>query len=276
MSEKQNKKNNKFIILLLVIVAIFLVGGVGYIIGREVTVNKYFDEIYKDIEMEEYESDDDLLNENIKDNIKDNIKVLEGIRSDDKNSMFVYSKDIKNEDLSVSQKLYALLGKELDKHRNTEVTTDYDFDDGIEKTTLTQLEESDVSDEYMHLFGYKLRESNHQSFINECPSFIYDKKNRKYYGRYECATMGSYIINTFVNRITTKGDEAYAYVNFAVADTSENIVYADYERTKKQSDYKNNYENMINEDNYKEFSEYKYTFKKKNGYYYFVEIERLS
>ncbi len=87
------------------------------------------------------------------------------------------------------------------------------------------------------------------------------------------------------NKYTIDGDYAYVYRNIGYIDKNTNTnkieVYSDYSKTKvveelASEEAVSNYE--IGEDNYTQFSEYKFTFKKNNdtGKYYFVSVEKIS
>lgn len=275
MEKNENKKSNKVLVVMLVIVTILLVGCVGYIIGSKDNKGEALEE--NNNEVVEKTSDDYALNLDIKDKIATLERLSNSNEVSDYRTGVIYSKNSKNEEFLVSQKLYVVLGKNFDQHRNNSpVTTNYDFGVGLDKSSLSQLEVSDIEREYKNLFGVAIQENQLQSFKEKCPMFIYDAPNKKYYAGAECGGTSPYTIQTYVNRITTKGDELYAYVSFAVSDYENSIIYTDYARTKQHSKVTTMPSQIINENNYKEFGEYKYTFKKENNNFYFVKIERLS
>lgn len=98
----------------------------------------------------------------------------------------------------------------------------------------------DVSNISVNYFGDST--VNHKSF-DVCFGYIYDNNtNNYYYIEPQCGGSNQDSAYAYINKYTVKDDEA------------------------------NNF--RINESNYKEFSEYKYTFKKDNkGNYYFVSLK---
>ena len=95
---------------------------------------------------------------------------------------------------------------------------------------------------------------------------------------------------SYINKYTTKGDEAYVYVNVGMVkadDDSDNkfIVYSGHrddsvvvEEFEYAIDDYNNISYEINEGNYEKFDQFKFTFKKdkKTGNYYFVNIKKIN
>lgn len=278
MEKKTEKtKNNKVLVIVLIIVSVLLVGCIGFIIGNS-NASKNNDIVEKDNreEKEETVSDDVLL----KDDLADKIGMLETISTDDNSSYYrsgtIYAKNIKNEELSVSEKLFVVLERAYwDNYGKSSVTTNYDFGT-MGSYGFTQIDVSKVEIAYKKLFGTSLKKSEHQGFNSTCPMFVYDETNQKYYAASECGGTSAYSIETYLNRVTVKGDEAYAYVSLAAIDSEKGIIYTDYARTKQHSTVETIMGKVINKDNYKEFGEYKYTFKKDNNNFYFAKLERLS
>ena len=286
--DNKNKKSSKLLVVLCIFIFIvtFVLGWKFGGVIFEMFDSKDEEVVDKSEQKEkvvEVESNDEIFN----DKIKGKINMIEKISSLNPLPLWpnietgyregdIYIKDVANSDIAAELKLYNILENLLfEYNRKSPVTTNYDFGDlNAYKEVITQLDVQLVEEEYIKLYGTK--DFSHKDFSG-CPMFIYDSVNKKYYGSAECGGASTVFLNTYVNRITTKGDEAYAYVSLGAINLEENCVYTNYERTFKYNgqvaDY---YGDIINKDNYKEFSEYKYTFTKDKDNYYFTSVERLS
>ena len=289
--EIQKKNLNGLLVFLLVIVSLLLIGCGVYII-----YDKAFD---KDTVVESGEKNSSSTVENgnqnveetekvsndtdFNDKISKKIYVLELIDSLNNNSVYrnydIYSRSVTNSDISLDDKLFNVLENlYIEYSGKSSVTTNYDFgaagSNGVE---FTQLDVALVEQELKNLYGHGIDSSLHKD-MGKCPMFIYDSVNKKYYASAQCGGASSYVVDTYINKITTKGNYVYAYVSLGVVSyDGSNIIYTDYERTKIY-DSKNNTSSsdVINKDNYKQFSEYKYTFAKDRDNYYFNSIEKIS
>ena len=86
-------------------------------------------------------------------------------------------------------------------------------------------------------------------------------------------------MNTYINRITTKGNNAYVYVNLGVLNYVESKVYTEYEAKNLYDGAIDDFDmksEVINESNYKDFSEYKYPFVNEDGNYIFESLKRIK
>lgn len=142
-----------------------------------------------------------------------------------------------------------------------------------------KISSSVVEDEYKNYFGDST--VNHKSF-DVCFGYIYDNNiNNYYYIEPQCGGSNPNSAYVYINKYTVKGDEAYVYINYGlsiyVPETNNVNIYKNLNekeiyRENVSEDEANNF--RINESNYKEFSEYKYTFKKDDKEnYYFVSLK---
>lgn len=142
-----------------------------------------------------------------------------------------------------------------------------------------KISSSVVEDEYKNYFGDST--VNHKSF-NVCFGYIYDSDtNTYYYIEPQCGGSDQNSAYAYINKYTVKGEEVYVYVSYGSSiyssETNNVDIYKDLNekeiyRENVSEDEANNF--RINESNYKEFSEYKYTFKKDDKEnYYFVSLK---
>lgn len=273
----ESKKNKGVIVVISILVVIVLTLG-GYILYDKVLKKDEVREENPMEEKEEIEEEEELFDNAIKEEISQKISILESIQKIDteQNEIApIYKKDIKSSDMSNDIKLDSVLDNlYYQKNGKSPVTTDYDLSmyGGEEFVQLDLLEVENV---YYNLYGDKKIEHKN---IESCPQYIYDSKNQKYYGAAACGGTTNLSIESYIYKYTTKSDKLYAYVSLAIveADDQGTIVYTDYERQNKYSNPINNLENIITIDNYKEFSQYQYTFTKNDdGTYYFDSIEKI-
>lgn len=144
------------------------------------------------------------------------------------------------------------------------------------------------------LFGEKI--TNPQEKIGTCPLYLYDEEQQLYF-RPSPQCGGTYAgeINSYKSKFTQKGTTAYVYVSIAYIIPNEDGTYSIYKDVdyssgdlyfgqttyidKYETEYPIYSENQfsLNETNYKDFSEYKFTFEQaSNGNYYFVKVEQTK
>ena len=153
----------------------------------------------------------------------------------------------------------------------------------------------------INLFGENLKTIINE--IIECPSYIYDESNKSFYfPEPQCGGIFIGYSRGYKSKFEEYKDEAYVYVSYAFiipddstysADLNEQkyIVYKDFNLIEKESYYTTQHKDVyqtdlrqyqadsfeLNKDNYKDFSEYKFTFKKdKNNNYYLTKIEQTK
>lgn len=292
----ENKEKSKSLTTLLVILLISLTASIGYIfydkIIRDKNISKNDTTIKEenDNKQEERISTDVSLNNDLTQKVKQ-LELFFSIKGNDGkyyNSLFpgieskyrgwdIYIKNITNDDISPDVKLYNVLEKlYYENLGKSPVTTNYDFKElGYDKEVIdVQLDVSLVESQYRALYGSST--FSHKNF-GFCPTFIYDSINLKYYGSAQCGGVSEWIIDTYINKITTTSDKAYAYVSLASIYWPEEKVYTNYESTILYTgEVGNIYKDIINEENYEQFSEYKYTFTKDGENYHFESIEKIS
>jgi len=138
---------------------------------------------------------------------------------------------------------------------------------------------SEVKTQYKKLFGEEPAELGN---YGACIVYEFDTTNNFYYkivGECGYTPVGAGI-ESYINSYTEDENNIYAYVS--VGHEAHRIqdghvileLYCDFELSKLCSGGE---ENVINEKNYQNFSEYKYTFKKNaDGTFYYDKIERLK
>lgn len=153
-----------------------------------------------------------------------------------------------------------------------------------------ELDYEKVNEVTKKIFGIEASKSN--VFDQFCPMFLYDAKSNKYFLKsIECGGTGPDSILYYINKYTTKDDNLYAYVNIGsyFIDDNDDFVLLDDSYTKNHDSdhviksfsseevdkYISNDEIYINENNYKDFQEYVFEFKKDStGNYYLNKVTK--
>lgn len=282
----KEKKQNKGMIVIIVILVLALLGTTGYIVydkflKEEVNVSK---ENKNNSQYENVEKEKEVTDSLLKEGLSLKIAMLEKISNTETEkyrSGYIYKKDISNSEINSDTKLYNVLQNLYHENEGLiPVTTNYDFKE-LEpyKSVATQIDVSLVTERYNDLYGERV--VDHKN-LDGCPMFIYDAENSKYYGMAECGGTSSTYLKSYNNKYTQLKDDFYVYVSVASITYNDqegnSTVYTDYEMQNKYKDVTiAEVENIINSSNYKDFSEYKYTFtKNKNGNYIFSSIERVK
>ena len=163
-----------------------------------------------------------------------------------------------------------------------------------------------VSLDKVHAYSKKLFGEELKTIINEiieCPSSLYDETNKSfYYPEPQCGGTSVEQAKGYKSKFEEYKDEAYVYVSYAFIMPDESsssvdfydqkyIVYKDFNISENESYYTTRHKDVyqtglnqyqassfeLNKDNYKDFSEYKFTFKKdKNNNYYLTKIEQTK
>jgi len=146
------------------------------------------------------------------------------------------------------------------------------------------------------IVNQKLIKIQYKKYFNEEPKEYKDfnicGNNYKYdsnLGLYfwlepQCGGTAMSLLHNYKNKYTQKGNEAYVYVSYGISNYNVQTGATDiYKDINSETLYKQNLTDQeshnftINETNYQDFSEYKYTFKEdENGNYYFVSIEKTK
>ncbi len=164
-------------------------------------------------------------------------------------------------------------------------------------TTTKQVSLEKLSNYSEKLFGEKI--TNPVKSINTCPMYTYIEETKSfYYPIPQCGGINPHYVATYKSKYVDLGNEIDVYVNVAhlVSSGTQSVidkytVYKDFdlrgEAKFNDAIYKDAFksnlsqqeaENFeITEDNHKEFSEYKFKFKKdQNNNYYFVSVEQVK
>ncbi len=146
----------------------------------------------------------------------------------------------------------------------------------------------------IELFGKEI--TNPVASIGKCPKYIYDATSKMYFRPSpSCGGASDGWVASYKSKFTKKGQAVYAYVSFAFIQTIDNGKYKAYKDfdyledslSLGRLDFKNEYETSIpvnnfetfklDSTNYQDFSEYKFTFQKKdNDNYYFEKVEQTK
>ena len=151
------------------------------------------------------------------------------------------------------------------------------------------------------LFGDNLKTILNE--IRECPSYLYDETNKSFYfPEPQCGGTSAEMAIGYKSKFEEYKDEAYVYVSYAFIMPDEStylndiydpkfIVYKDFNLIENGSYYSAQHKDVyktnltqyeatvfeLNKDNYKDFSEYKFTFKQdKNNNYYLAKVEQTK
>lgn len=279
MSKKlDEKKSPNVLVTILCIALIIAMFFVGWFAGGKTyeLENKIVENVSEKEDNKKEEKDIELVA--LRDDLIDKVGDLERLGLSSNNVVYmtgsIYSSDITSVDISDELKLYNVLqGLYGELVRRSPVTTNYNFGSlEIYIDSMTQIDVSLVESEYKKLYGNTT--INHKGFDSKCPMFIYDSVNKKYYGDAQCGGTSSAGVLPYVNRVTTMGNEAYVYVSLGT--WQESNVYTDFERTKLYKSNVIDHNNIVNESNYQDFSQYKYTFVNEDGNYIFKSLNKIK
>lgn len=308
---KENKKHNSLatLCIILVIIIMVLVGIIGYVIGR--TDPRPAKSSYEVQTEEEHEIKDiDSLTE-----LSTEIDTLlsNGVSEEYNTKKIFYQYGfrygvLKNDLSNDNKQEIALYTVKWDKITGDEWKNNKTFkelnDQMIAGQTNTnwfiedsnQITEEKLNEHAIDLFGEKITNPKEQT--GKCPMFIYDKEQKMYFKPApQCGGTAAGYIYTYKTKFVQKKNEAHVYVSFAYLEPTgieygtEFKIYKDfsnldnslyfgnitYKDEYKTSTYISPETNILTEDNYKEFSEYKFIFEQaSNGNYYFVDIEQTK
>ena len=135
---------------------------------------------------------------------------------------------------------------------------------------------------YLDTYGENLNKgaANGQFY---CPGIFYNTAYDFYYNPVlGCGGTGPYTVLVYKNKYTADAEHAYVYVNVGTFNAEDDKVYCDiidYETSElpKVCGGPMEYSEFdINENNYQDFTQYRFVFNKAdNGTYYFVKVEKL-
>ncbi len=152
-----------------------------------------------------------------------------------------------------------------------------------ESIEVKKINVSEVKAQYKKLFG---EEPTELGDYGHCPTYSYDSTNNVYYKVIGgCGGTCGYVPISYINSYTEDNDNIYVYVSVGepMSYSGSDILFINCDVTGSSVCMSGNvrdyidFDNIINESNYQDFSEYKYTFKKnEDGTFYYDKIERLK
>lgn len=168
----------------------------------------------------------------------------------------LYKKTITTSDLSENDKLAIAMYKAPSEER----VGDYD----------TKITKSNFEETYYKLFGKT--NITFKDIENTCPIATYDEKGF-YKLSYSCGGGSPYAYITYNFKYTNEGNKYYVYQSVGIINAEISKIEKDVNGT-VYKDYEEGFE--ITENNYKDFSSYKWTFEKENEYYVFKSVEEIK
>lgn len=136
---------------------------------------------------------------------------------------------------------------------------------------IQQVSKKDFEESYYKLFGKTT--INHKDISDGCPFATYDSSNEMYNLSYACGGGSPYTYLTYNYKFTNKDNKYYVYQSLGIINGETNKIQKDVNGTIYQ-DYKEGFE--LNQDNYQDFSAYKWTYEKQDNYYVFKSVERIK
>ncbi len=301
---KEPKKKNTTTIV-FTIIFIILIGIIGYLTftrlmeysnkqNSEESVQQKQESPKKEIDAKENVKIDILTKTNKIFNIKDNsksksinytgniVEILENLSLNDDNKMRIainVSKRHKvhsNKNNLSNPKAIKIIDEYIESYNieeyfNTDSTMFYSEYDGEE-----------VERNYKELFSEQIK---HRDFKDTCPfEYYYDSKSNEYFSNDQCGGIGYEELLYYFDKITTKDDEAYAYIYIGLKGNGRfngesTKIYSDIDKKniveeitdpQKGSDY------LIIDNNKEDFTRYKLTYKLNDlNQYYFDKIEKM-
>ena len=299
MEEKQGK--SKGLVIVIIILVIVILGLVGYIcydkgvFGKADSGQKIEEKEKPKEEKEEEITDNTLIDHLSKKvsivNIYDGYNNLPSEYSDKSiltnkylsvsayGSMDSKGNNVYNSTLNDKTKLRMVLLNGVNYTKVTIPEKEVNLKEKVAYKVLRgQTTVKEVEDAYLKIFGEEMKDYVPVNTGNNvCPSFYYDSVNKVYYGMAECGGIDASSLVIYKNKFTTKGNEAYVYVN--VGHTIGDKLYNGVDisaTTELIGEYKaSDNSPAIDENNYQKFVEYKYVFIKDNtGNYYFSKVEK--
>lgn len=198
----------------------------------------------------------------------------------------------KNTELTESNKILLVLEKQKGSSINIDVETmsNNEFkklynqewpNESVRDEAMKQYGLSGINNDYRYLFGTNI--SSYMD-IESCPSYYYDSVNKVYFSYSQCGGLDGVSILTYINRLSTKGNDIYVYVSIGKMSIIEDSspykynIYSDYGEKNKLQEINgdDSLSFKIDSSNYEKFSEYKLTFTKDGNDYYYKSIERTK
>lgn len=173
--------------------------------------------------------------------------------------------------------------------------SDIESDNLYEKTNIctnnSYISLANVEKEMKNIYGQTF-DIDYQSIMEDI-NYIYDTDTKRFYELCTSRHVGSDFIDTYVYNFEIEQDNAYIYLavsygneepvveNGETTDKTKVTIYTDYKKDNLYKSYiydgnSNSDMFLLDESNYKDFSLYKYVFKKNHDNYYFDSLERIK
>lgn len=173
--------------------------------------------------------------------------------------------------------------------------SDNESDELYEKTNIctnnSYVSLDSVEEQMQNIYG-KTLDIDYQNIISDI-NYIYDNDTKRFYEICTNSRVGSNFIDTYVYNFELNKNNAYVYVAVSygneepvieqgeTTDKTKVTIYKDYKRSDVYKSYIydsiNSSDNfLLDESNYKDFSLYKYVFKKNHDDYYFESLEKVK
>lgn len=231
------------------------------------------------------ESEEEKLTDSkIKQDLTERIKNLEGsdycFHQKDYENGCLYLQDVtKNEDLSSFYKMYSLIENQQENFIKQDEKIKWK--DQIYSAEAS-ISKKKIEEEYQKLYGNpekidfeSINDGNYKIIYNSGDESFYLKKSKKEKQKQ---------VRSYFYKYTSKENEYYIYTSVAFINLIGKNEYTNYEvyqekehiNLKAEGIYDELDHFVINQDNYKEYDQYKYTFQKtEDGNYQFMNIEKL-
>ena len=260
----ENKKN--IVIVILIVLLLSTIGLCIYLV-----VDKSNNDIIEEKEEINENIEKDITDDILKEELSNKLDLLYdgyGTKYD-----FI-TKEYKSSNIDKNEKILAVLNST--------------YNDGVKKIDefTGEIELEKVKDRYYSIFGEELTTYEVDTTKNVVKGYQwkYDNNSNKYIVNFLGAGISAgKVILTYNDRYTVDNDNAYIYVRCGYQYVKENnniYLYNEYKEDMTgmfpySKEQVNNYQDIL-ETNYKDFSEYKVTFKKNNNGYYFYSVEKTN
>lgn len=229
----------------------------------------------------------DIDKEKIKEDILSKIKLM----SADDLLINLYKESIYVDDIDYQLMLKGLL-LVLDEDGSI---NDDEADDLYEKTSIctnnSYISLDSVEKAMKNIYG-TVFDINYEEAIKDT-NYIYDTETNRFYEMCTNNSIGSDFIDTYIYNFDLDKNNVYVYVavsygkeevvveNGETTDKTKVTIYTDYQRNNVYKSYIYDADNssdnfLLDSSNYKDFSLYKYSFKKSNDNYYFESLEKVE
>jgi len=296
MDNNVRRKKNTGLKTIIIILLLVIIGLGGYIVFDKL-VKGNDNEQLNPSEQQGEQIEVELTDETIKADVSKKIEYLTNESSEGWTTEYTFRNgtisDFGNvfSNLDDDLKLYIVLDYLLNENKFHNLSPENESDPIVSSYAQTfgneyvkQITGKEVKDAYNSFFGtsnvdFKVLKSRN------CFNYDYESTKDIFYRKQpNCGgTSGTYIYS-YKNKYSKKNDNVYVYVSYGSSGIPENnqtaTIFKDLEKNNVYREFVKLGEVQsfrINESNYADFSEYKYTFKKNNdGSYYFVSFEKTK